>query len=185
MRGMSEWLYYRIFGDPRDPSWYYKLINHVIAPLMESEQHNISKLFFFKYSQYEEEECDERFEVNGPVVYVRLRALVQEEVKESVEAQLKDLIESARGKGVVLGSEKCPYDLAKDLGARFGRSRVDILVDYVDAASRLMIELSRNRNYHEEIDRVLAAIHLSANTLDFQCAGCGQISGRFVMPCTI
>ena len=183
---MATWLYYRIFGNPNEKGWYYGIINHVMAPLLEKEQQKIRKFFFLHYFPvYEEEECENRFDSDGPVAYVRLRVLVEKEDEESVTSELEALIENAKRKGVVLGSERCQYDLDKDLGARFGKSRTGIIVDYLYAASRLMIELVRNQKGHVEIQKVVDAIHLSANTLDFQCAGCGSIGGRIVFPCTI
>lgn len=85
---------------------------------------------------------------------------------------------------IVKGKEKCQYDFENDIGGRFGSERKEIVLDYLDAASRLMVELVRRRDEYQEHEKVIAALHLSANVFDFQCSVACRIGNR-IFQCEI
>ncbi len=170
----SRWLYHRIFADPEDPAWYYKIINRVIRPFVERNGEHLEDFFFFHYYQRYEPEpaCKSRFERKDEVAYVRFRALVPEEVYDSLNRHFVRLVEEGEA---ILGSEECDYDLTADLGRRFGDIHLQAMLRYLNACASLMLSLVTAEDRHEDPQKTIDAIHLAANTLDFSMQGIGRI----------
>ena len=162
----KEWLYYRIFADPSDQLWYYKLLTQIVKPFIDENESFIERFFFFHYfPKYEpEDECESKFTTNDRVAFIRLRILAKHTELRRLESSLLD---SIKGSSAVTEIERCKkYDVNGDIGDRFGATRVRRVVDYLDAASRLSLALLEGEQGFSP--KVSDAVHLICNMMDFR-----------------
>ena len=162
----KEWLYYRIFADPYDQLWYYKLLTQVVEPFIDKNKSFIERFFFFHYfPKYEpEDECESKFTTNDRVAFIRLRILAEHTELRRLESSLLDSIKSS---SAVTEIERCTrYDVNGDIGNRFGVNRVRKVVDYLDAASRLSLALLEEEQGFSP--KVSDAVHLISNMMSFR-----------------
>jgi hypothetical protein len=161
-----RWLYYRIFADPSDQLWYYKLLVQVVNPFIDKNEPLIERFFFFHYfPKYEpEDECESKFTTNDSVAFVRLRVLAQSANLPVLENSLLDLI---RRSSAVKEIERCKkYDVNRDIGTRFGTKCVSAVIDYLDVGSRLTLALLEGEGGFSP--KVADAVHLVCNMMDFR-----------------
>lgn len=162
----KEWLYYRIFANPSDQLWYYKLLTQVVKPFIDENEPLIERFFFFHYfPKYEpEDECESKFTTDDRVAFIRLRILAKHTELRRLEGSLLD---SVKGSSAVTEIERCKrYDVNGDIGNRFGANRVRRVVDYLDAASRLSLALLEGEQGFNP--KVHDAVHLICNMMNFR-----------------
>lgn len=162
----KDWLYYRIFADPNDQLWYYKLLTQVINPFIDRNKSLTERFFFFHYfpKYAPEDECETKFTRNDSVAFVRLRVLAQHTNLSVIESSFLDFV---RRSSAVTEIERCKKDdVDGDLGKRFGIKRVNEVIDYLDAGSRLTLALLEGERGFGP--RVADAVHLVCNMMDFR-----------------
>ena len=162
----NEWLYYRIFADPSDQLWYYKLLTQVVKPFIDENESFIERFFFFHYfPRYEsDDECESKFTTGDEVAFIRLRILAKRTELQRLESSLLYFIRSS---SAVTQTERCKsYDVNGDVGNRFGTNRVTRVVDFLDAASRLSLALLEGEQGFSP--KVHNAVHLICNMMNFR-----------------
>ena len=91
---IKKWIYYRIFADPNDQLWYYKLLTQVVKPFILENNTIIERFFFFHYCQkYEaEENCEMKFNDNDRVAFISLRILAKSSQLQKLDNSLLNFI---------------------------------------------------------------------------------------------
>lgn len=185
---MNKWLYFKIYAkEPRDPEFHERTIANLVVPLFETYSKSVCKFmvtqYRFRKSEFPEEEyIDDTFFTHGIVAFLRVRLLIDSDDADAIRSQLISRIESlSNGGGLLKGYEEKPYDVEEDIGKRIGLEYMDSVIGLLDNASRLRILLVKNDEYNrnrEDLARkIVAVMHLSANTLDF-AAECNIRIGR-------
>lgn len=162
----KDWLYYRIFADPSDQLWYYKLLAQVVKPFIDENESLIERFFFFHYfPKYEpEDQCESKFTRHDSVAFVRLRVLAQSTNLPVLESSLLELI---RRSSAAIEIERCnKYNVNGDIGNRFGTKCVSEVINYLDAGSRLTLALLEGDCSFSP--KVADAVHLVCNMMDFR-----------------
>lgn len=181
------WLYYKIYAEDTD-NWYYKILNQVVKPFVQQNDAMIDKFFFFHYKENYgirpngsvefERNCERKFEAGVRVRYVRLRVRAKDEHLSALENSLLSLIMNSQ---TVLEKEKCPFDVEADLGERFGHSRTELAVNYLDAFSQMVLSLLTSNNQLENGDKPSSAIHLVHNMIGSSIpVACANVNCRAI-----
>jgi HPt (histidine-containing phosphotransfer) domain-containing protein len=175
------WLYYKIYAEDTT-NWYYKILNEVVKPFVQQNSALIDKSFFFHYEEnypiQPEPNCERKFEAGVKVRYVRLRVRAKDEHLSTLENSLLSLI---MGSQTVLEKEKCPFDVEADLGERFGHSRTELAVNYLDAFAQMVLSLLTSNNQLENGDKPSSAIHLVHNMIGSSIpVACANVNCRAI-----
>lgn len=188
-----SWLYYKIYSKDV-PNWYYKVLNEVVKPFVQQNIAIIDKFFFFHYEEDYgmqpdgsvkfEPKCEHKFKAGVRVRYVRLRVRAENENLGALEKSLLGLINNSQ---TTLQYEKCDYDVSGDLGNRFGQTRTDLVVNYLDAFARMVLSLLTPNNQLENGNKPSSATHLIHNmigsSIQVACARCGALNQvNFIIP---
>ncbi len=185
---MNTWIYLKVYAsEPKNPEFHEKVLRECVEPLREAYSTEIRKLFLTRYGfdrrdnpenegvPPKEEPIERRFFVGPLVAFLRIRFLVDSNHAEEVRNRALSLIRANLGaNGFMLDYEDKPYDFDNDIGERFGPENRDSILDFLDSASRLYLQLIANREYDSYpryTQRVTDAMHLSANILDFHAIG--------------
>lgn len=162
-------------------NWYYHILNEVVKPFMQENDATIEKFFFFHYEEdysiQPEPNCERKFEVGIRVRYIRLRVKAKDENLGNLEKSLLELVKNSQ---TTLEHEKCEYDVSGDLGNRFGQTRTDLTVNYLDAFARMVLSLLTPNNQLENGGKPYSTVHLVHNmigtSISVTCANCGTIN---------
>lgn len=173
------WLYYKIYAKEM-ANWYYTILNEVVKPFVQQNNVHYDKFFFFNYEEdyVLEPNCAHKFEAGVKVRYIRLRVKAQDDNLGNLEKSLLELIATSQ---TTLEHEKCEYDVSADLGNRFGLTRTDLAVNYLDAFARMVLSLLATNNQLVNGDKPASAIHLIHNMIGSQIpVACGNVNCRAI-----
>ncbi len=175
------WLYYKIYAEDTT-NWYYKILNEVVKPFVQQNSALIDKFFFFHYEEnypiQPEPNCERKFEAGVRVRYVRLRVRAKDEHLSTLENNLLSLIMNSE---TVLEKEKFPFDVEADLGERFGHSRTELAVNYLDTFAQMVLSLLTSNNQLENGDKPSSAIHLVHNMIGSSIpVACANVNCRAI-----
>lgn len=178
------WVYYRIFlSDPTDFSQFVTLLNEVVFPVVDELSPDIKHFHYFYYAgkykdHFEGSGIVERLhgvQDDDHVGFIRLRFLVQTaEAQKRVDDRAGNLINLCK---IVRGYElpRSPYGIEENLAERFGSTRVQLVLNLIEAASRLGLSFARGEepiNPHPEGQGGShGLVHLVANPLRYQFGG--------------
>lgn len=176
-----DWIYYRIYAQPKVENWYSLLLREVVNSFISKNEKLIESFFFFMYhhqygvAPYDGKEAEEpQFEKGDEVWFIRLRVLVHKENLQELEEDLLTFIEKSK---IAITKEKCKYDELADLGDRFGKERVKEVRNYLNSICILSLSLLEDERDAEYNEKIAGLIHLASNVLEYStnvpCPRCG------------
>jgi rRNA maturation endonuclease Nob1 len=81
-----------------------------------------------------------------------------------------------------LGKERCEYNPDEDLGSRFGLSRLELTLNYLDSFARMVLSMLTEDADLEDTEKPYGVIHLTHNMIggpsikfDLKCGNCRQV----------
>ncbi|MBE0481145.1 MAG: hypothetical protein IBX68_09215, partial [Dehalococcoidia bacterium] len=170
------WLNYRVFMNSPE-GWplsdYILLLQEVVYPALSDYSPYIGHFHFFRYagpySELNEEEVEQPldFRPDQWAHIIKFRVLVETAQEDAFDSSLTRYCESSAscaGVETVVGR----YDIAADLGKRFGDTRAWHVADLVQAASVLALAFAVDGEAHDPDPRGRGGssglVHLVSNT---------------------
>jgi len=175
---VRDWIYCKVFArNPDDVDFHHQAIAGILVPFWESHKADAVRFFISRY-KFErgfvessgEEPVPESCYVKNNVAFLRIRLEVEQEMKVEILEDLLQCIQDAKDRGLILESEELVYDVDEDIGKRFGENLKEPVLDFLDAHSRILLELISSGEYDDQngIRRVIDLYHLSGNILNFK-----------------
>ncbi len=174
---MTDWRQYRIFARVTDKGTvadYGELLRQVVSPLVtefDSELEHFHVLAYANRYGTEAEEVTDRLQLDDDdwVSFIRLRLGVRN-TGQQLEDRLRFLCQEAPG-CAGLEAPMLAYNPDADLGGRFGATRTTLVMNIMEAASRLALAYATDGQPYDPHPQgqggTGGVVHLVANTLQY------------------